>query len=286
MICLYTGKTKNLGVIGFPIHHSLSPVIQNAALQSMGLDYAYIALPVAQSDLENAVKGLKALNFSGFNVTIPHKIKIMQYLDEIDDAAEIIGAVNTIVNKNGRLIGYNTDYEGFLCAFKAINFSLKNLHAIVLGAGGAARAVAYGLLKSGVKSLKIAARNLNKAEKFAFSFNTIGTVEAIDWNSPLFSQEISKAELLVNATPLGMTPDFDKMPPVDLKSLPPQSLVYDVIYTPAKTKLLLEAEKLKHPILNGEYMLAGQGAAALEKWTCQKADIDLMRIALQKALSK
>ncbi|MDQ0204193.1 shikimate dehydrogenase [Pectinatus haikarae] len=284
---IYTGKTKNLGVIGYPIHHSLSPVIQNTALQSMHLDYAYIAMPVRENELEAAVKGLKALNFTGFNITIPHKINIIKYLDEIDQSASLIGAVNTVLIKNDRLYGYNTDYEGFISAFQSVKFTLKRINTVVLGAGGAARAVIYGLLHAGVGSVHIAARNAEKAKKLANDFKELGNISSSDWNEKMFQEILPKTDLLVNTTPLGMDMYIDKMPPVDITMLPSNAFVYDIIYTPEKTKLLVEAEKYGYTVLNGEYMLAGQGAAALEKWSgCGKIDVDLMRIALHEALLK
>ena len=145
---MYTGKTKNLGVIGYPIKHSLSPVIQNAALSASGLDYAYIAMPIAPEDLKTAVFGLKAANFSGFNVTIPHKVTIMQYLDEIDDTAKFIGAVNTVKIENGRLYGYNTDVIGFINPLLKEGFALKDKTVVIFGAGGASRAIICGLIHS------------------------------------------------------------------------------------------------------------------------------------------
>lgn len=283
---IYTGKTKNLGVIGYPIHHSLSPVIQNTVLQSMHLDYAYTALPVKEELLRDAVFGLKALNFTGFNVTIPHKINIMQYLDYIDDAARLIGAVNTVVIKDNKLYGYNTDHEGFINALHDRKFSLENKVVTLLGAGGAARAVIYSLLTAGIKKLYIGARNKEKAQKTANDFSHLGTIEVCNWQEEKFAEWLTQTELLVNTTPLGMYPHTDEMPPVNLAMLPTNTLVYDIIYTPEKTKLLLEAEKNNHTILNGEYMLAGQGAAALKKWTNRTdIDIDLMRIALHKSLT-
>ena len=285
MSLIYTGKTKNLGVIGNPIHHSLSPVIQNTVLQSMDLDYAYIAMPVGENDLEAAVKGLKALNFIGFNVTIPHKIHIMQYLDEIDEAARSIGAVNTVVIKNDRMYGYNTDYEGFISAFQLVDFSLKDKTAVILGAGGAARAVIYGLFSSGIKKIYIGARNVEKAQKTADAFKNLGNIVVYDWAADDFKEILGQVPLLINTTPLGMYPDIDKMPPIDVSLLAPQALVYDIIYTPEKTKLLIEAEKHGHTIINGEYMLASQGAAALKKWiNVDTINVKLMQEALHNAL--
>ena len=283
---IYTGNTKNLGVIGYPIHHSLSPVIQNTVLQSMNLDYAYTALPVKEESLKDAVFGLKALNFTGFNVTIPHKINIMQYLDYIDDAARLIGAVNTVVIKDDKLYGYNTDHEGFINDLHDINFSIKNTTVTLLGAGGAARAVIYSLLTAGIKKLYIGARNKEKAQKTANDFSHLGIIEVYSWHDEHFAECLKQTNLLVNTTPLGMYPHTDEMPPVNMSILTTDALVYDIIYTPEKTKLLLEAEKNNHAVLNGEYMLAGQGASALKKWTNRTdIDVDLMRIALHKSLS-
>ncbi|WP_196594290.1 shikimate dehydrogenase [Pectinatus sottacetonis] len=285
MSVIYTGKTKNIGVIGYPIQHSLSPVIQNTVLQNMDLDYAYIAMPVKKGQLGNAVTGLKALNFTGFNVTIPHKINIIPYLDYIDDAAKLIGAVNTVVIKDNKMYGYNTDHEGFINALSTINFSVKNKIAAVLGAGGAARAVIYSLLKAGVKKLYIGVRNREKAQKTICDFSALGEIHVYNWLDNNFTKFLSKIDLLVNTTPLGMYPYIEEMPPVDFNQIASRTVIYDIIYTPEKTKFLLEAEKNHNIILNGEYMLAGQGAAALQKWTgSHNIDIDLMRIALHKAL--
>ncbi|WP_196591022.1 shikimate dehydrogenase [Pectinatus frisingensis] len=284
---LYTGNTKNLGVVGNPIHHSLSPVIQNTVLQSMQLDYAYIAMKVNEKDLPIAVAGLKALHFCGFNITIPHKINIMQYLDDIDPAAQLIGAVNTVVIKNNKLYGYNTDYEGFITALYAKNFPLKNNSAVILGAGGAARAVIYGLHSAGIKTIHIGARNIDRARHTAADFSHLTDIHTYNWTEYEFKKILHDTPLLINTTPLGMYPHIDEMPPIDISLLPASTLVYDVIYTPEKTKLLKTAETMGHPILNGEYMLAGQGAAALKKWLGRKdIDIDLMRIALHDALQK
>ena len=148
-----TGTTQNLGVMGWPIRHSLSPVLQNAALERAGLDYVYVALPVPPEKLRTAVEGLRAMGFAGWNVTIPHKQAIMPLLDEIDEDACIIGAVNTVVRKDGRLLGYNTDVTGFLMPLQRRHVVLRGKKAALLGAGGAARAVIWGLLREGVSSM-------------------------------------------------------------------------------------------------------------------------------------
>lgn len=280
-----TGTTQNLGVMGWPIRHSLSPVLQNAALEKAGLDYVYVALPVPPEKLRTAVAGLQAMGFAGWNVTIPHKQAIMPLLDEIDEDARIIGAVNTVIHKDGRLIGHNTDVTGFLLPFKRRGIDLCGKKAALLGAGGAARAVIWGLLREGVSSLAIGVRNPRKAEPLIEEFAPYGILHIHHWEDEAFREELGEADLLVNTTPLGMTPHTDGMPPVVWQDLKASAIVYDIIYTPAHTRFLREAAAHGHTILNGEEMLAGQGAAAFALWTGQEADLDCMLTALRAELS-
>ena len=179
---IITGKTKNLGIIGCPVEHSLSPVMQNAALQELGLDYNYIAMPVLPENLGQAISGLKALGFCGINVTIPHKVNVIQYLDEIDQSARMVGAVNTIVISEEKLIGYNTDAGGYIKSLYNENVELKGKEVVLYGAGGAARAVIWGLLEQGVSSITIGARNVVKAKDLAEIFTDYGAVKALDWD--------------------------------------------------------------------------------------------------------
>ena len=268
---MFTGKTQNLGIMGWPVEHSLSPAMQNAALNAAGLDYAYIALPVAPEQLPIAVDGLRAMGFRGWNVTIPHKTAILSLLDEVTEDARIIGAVNTVVNDGETLTGYNTDAVGFQKGLEGLGFP-ENGHAVLLGAGGGARAVLWSLCKTGAGRISIGVRNPEKAEQTAAGFrphagNT--SIEPLRWDSTAFCEALKTADLLVNTTPIGMYPSTDAMPPVDLRLLPSGAPVYDIIYTPSKTRLLREAEKLGHPIRNGEAMLTGQGAEAFRLWTGQ-----------------
>lgn len=281
---MFTGKTKNLGVIGCPVAHSLSPALHNAALQAAGLDYAYIAMPVEPASLGAAVAGLRSLGFRGVNVTIPHKTAVMEYLDTIDEDARIIGAVNTVVNDGGRLCGYNTDVLGFIQALKDAGFEPAGRQAVVLGAGGAARAVLWGLIKEKVSGIRIGVRNPAKAQPLAEEFAGTVPIEVFDWQQESFQRGLSQAELLVNTTPLGMYPRLEGMPPVDWQYVSPGTFVYDIIYTPARTLFLQQAAEHGCPVLNGEGMLAGQGAAAFQLWTGQPADIAVMKKALQQAL--
>lgn len=282
---MITGRTQNLGVIGWPIGHSLSPVLQNAAIERAGLDYNYTALPVQPEDLPAAVAGLKALHYRGWNVTIPHKSAIMPLLDEIDEAARIIGAVNTVVNDNGKLTGYNTDCLGFMGALTARQIDLSNKTAVLLGAGGAARAVIWGLIKAGVAEVVLGVRNPAKAQPLADEFSAYGKVTVCHWEEAAFAEKLQACDLLVNTTPLGMTPKVEECPPVDWSKVKDSAFVYDIIYTPAETRFLREAREHGHKTVNGEEMLAGQGAAALQMWTGVQPDLGCMQNALRQALT-
>ena len=281
---MLTGTTKNLGVMGWPIAHSLSPVLQNAAIAKAGLDYVYTSLPVRPEQLAAAVTGLKALQFRGWNVTIPHKSAIMPLLDAIDEDARIIGAVNTVVNDEGKLTGYNTDVTGFIQALLDRGFDPAGREVVLLGAGGAARAVVWGLIKAGVKAIHIGVRSPQKVQPLVDEFQSYGALDVCHWESESFQQLLGTADLLVNTTPLGMTPHLDGMAPVDWSKVKASAFVYDIIYTPAETRFLREARRHGHATLNGEAMLAGQGAAAFQKWTGIQPDLALMKQELRKAV--
>ena len=281
---MITGTTKNIGVIGWPIMHSLSPAMQNAAIDAAGLDAVYIAMPVAPEALKTTVPGLSSAGFLGWNVTIPHKTAIMELLDEIDEDAKRIGAVNTVVKRDGRLIGYNTDIIGFRDGLHEKNLQLKDKHAVVLGAGGAARAILWGLVREGMSKITIGVRTPAKAEALARELSSAVSIEVLEWTADEMKTALKDAALLVNTTPLGMFPKIDEMPPVDWDSLASDAMVYDIIYTPGETKLLKEAREHGHETQNGVPMLVGQGAAALTMWLGTEADRTAMRNALEDAL--
>ena len=283
---MFSGRTKNLAVIGWPIAHSLSPVMQNAALQKAGLDFAYIALPVAPEDLSEAVRGLRALGFRGFNVTIPHKTAIIPLLDEVDAAARAIGAVNTVVLEEGRLRGCNTDAAGFIGALEARSFSPAGKRVVLLGAGGAARAVLWGLFQAGAAEIVIGVRNPQKARPLAEEFSRYGTIRLFEWHEESFRHAVRAAELVVNATSLGMAPEIEASPPIPWEEVQPGTFFYDIIYTPAETSFLRRAAAQGCPVLNGEGMLVGQGAAAFKLWTGKTADFAVMAEALHGALER
>lgn len=285
---MFTGKTKNVGVIGYPIEHSLSPVLQNAAIEKAELDYAYIAMPVKPEDLRDAVRGMRALGFRGINVTIPHKTEIMQYLDEIDEDAKIIGAVNTVVNTDGYLKGYNTDVIGSIDALYHHDVEIKGMHVVLFGAGGAARAIIWGLLKAGAAQVTLGVRNVPKVQPVAEYFSNFlkegQSLKLFNWNDEGFEEFLKTADILINTTPLGMAPKVDAAPPVKWEAVKPGAFAYDIIYTPAKTRFLKDAEAHGCAILNGEEMLAGQGAAAFKLWTDVEPELSVMTEALRKAL--
>ncbi len=277
-----SGKTINLGVIGWPIVHSLSPGMQAAAIRAAEADYSYIAMPVRPEELREAVKGLRALGFRGFNVTIPHKTEIIKLLDEIDEDARRIGAVNTVINEKGRLLGRNTDVCGFLLGLSRLGAEVRGRRAVVLGAGGAARAVIWGLLREGAAGVAVAVRNPAKAKEALADFS--GELEIMAWDGPAYEGALRSADILVNTTPLGMTPKTEDAPPVDWELVRPGAFAYDIIYTPARTRFLREAEAHGHPVQNGATMLVGQGAEAFRLWTGIRPDENAMEEALLKAL--
>ena len=284
---MITGRTKLLGVLGAPIEHSLSPVLQNAALRAAGLDYVYVALPVKRDALRSAVLGLRDAGFCGFNVTIPFKTEIIAVLDALDEDARRIGAVNTVVvGADGRLTGHNTDAAGFLAGFTACGVSLRGAHVVVLGAGGAARAVLCGLLRAGAAQVSIGVRNLVKGEKLCADFAADGDVRAFRFDDAAFRARLGSADVLVQTTPLGMSPHPEEMPPVDWAVVHPAAFVYDLIYTPAETRFLREAARRGHRCVNGETMLAAQGAEAFFLWTGVRPDLVCMRRVLREALDR
>jgi len=274
-----TGETKICGIIGDPIEHTMSPVMQNAAFREMGLDFVYTAFKVKPDDLVKAINGIRALNIRGMNVTIPHKVTVMPFLDKLDPLAEKIGAVNTITNENGILTGYNTDASGFLQALTDKGIQPEGKNVVILGAGGASRAISLILADSGAHlTILNRVQEMDWAEELAGRisqlFNT--EVNALELNRENLINVLGNADILVNATSVGMTPDVDKMP-LDADLLRANLTVYDIVYNPIKTKLVREAETVGARTVSGVEMLVWQGVLAFEKWTGVKAPVELMR---------
>jgi shikimate dehydrogenase len=282
-----SAKTKLLAVIGHPIEHSMSPKMHNAALQDLGLDYVYVAYHVLPENLKNAVNGFRALDIKGVNVTIPHKVEIMQYLDEIEETAQKIGAINTIKNENGFLKAKNTDGEGFMRALKDARFNPKGKKAVMLGAGGAARSIAFFVAKE-VEQLTI----INRIEDFDIAVELTDRLKEV-YKIPIncvktdaketIADSIKNAELLINTTPVGMHPNIDASP-IDPNLLHSNLFVYDIVYNPIITKLQADAAKIGCKTLSGLEMFVNQGLIAFEWWTGQTPNKDLMRSVVKEHL--
>lgn len=284
---MITGKTKILGVIGAPIAHSLSPIIQNAALHEAGLDYVYTAFPVHRVALASAVCGLRDAGVVGFNVTIPFKTEIMPLLDALSEDAQRIRAVNTVViASDGTMTGHNTDVTGFMAGFAARGIGLAGKRTVLIGAGGAARAALWGLLRSGVSSVCIGVRNLAKGKALCTDFAEDGTFAVYCFDDPHFRDVLCTADIVVQTTPIGMSPQTDAMPPVDPAAISPSAAVYDLIYTPAETAFLRAAAAHGCTTINGETMLVMQGAEAFSLWTGVRPNTDLMQRALREELAR
>ena len=282
-----TGKTKILGVIGAPIAHSLSPIIQNAALHEAGLDYVYTAFPVHREALASAVCGLRDAGVAGFNVTIPFKTEIMPLLDVLSEDAQRIRAVNTVViASDGTMTGHNTDVTGFMAGFAARGIGLAGKRTVLIGAGGAARAALWGLLRSGVSSVCIGVRNLAKGKALCTDFAADGTLAVYCFDDPHFRDVLCTADIVVQTTPIGMSPQTDAMPPVDPAAISPSAAVYDLIYTPAETAFLRAAAAHGCTTINGETMLVMQGAEAFSLWTGVRPNTDLMQRVLREELAR
>ena len=286
MIDSISGKTKICALIGDPVEHTMSPAIHNAAFSEMGLDYAYVAFPVKAEEVPAAIAGMKALNMRGLSVTMPHKVAVIPLLDKLDPLAEKIGAINTIVNDNGILTGYNTDATGFLQAMLERGVEPKGKNIAIMGAGGASRAVSFILADRGAE-LVILNRLLELdwavelAQKISQAFGK--NVEALELNEDNLAKTLENTDILVNATSVGMSPDIDETL-VASHLLKSGLVVFDIIYNPFKTRLLREAERAGAKTISGLDMLVWQGALAFEKWTGQKAPVDIMKGAAIKAL--
>jgi len=270
-----TGKTKLLGVIGNPISHSISPELHNTLSSYLGIDAVYVPLKVDKERLGDAVQGLKALNFKGFNITIPYKNDVIKYVDEISTEASFIGAVNTVKIIENKLYGYNTDVEGFVNSFKEeAGTGFTNKKVAIIGAGGAARAIAIGVAYDRAKKITLINRTLSKAIQIAdIIINNISPyeertddVESIQLNDSKCIDVLNQSDIIINTTSLGMYPDIDCMPVPEYVEFKSNQIVYDVIYNPVKTKLLQQAESKGCKIINGLGMLIYQGIKAYEIW--------------------
>ncbi len=279
-----SGKTKVFCVIGDPIEHSLSPIMHNAAFKHLKIDAVYVAFNVKENMLEDAVKGMRSFGICGMNVTMPHKTAIIKYLDESDPVARFVGAVNTVLNAYGKLLGFNTDGVGALRALEENGVKTKGKRILLLGAGGAGRAIAFQLAQE-ADELVILNRDVNKARLLAdtlrrkFNKNVVGdsllpsTLK--DW--------IKDVDVLINATSVGMHPHQDETP-VDKSLLRPELAVMDIVYNPVETRLLKDAKSVGAQVIYGTEMLVFQGAVSFEIWFNRPAPVNVMREAIIEKL--
>lgn len=282
-----TGRTSLVGLIGWPVEHSMSPLMHNAAFAELGIEWAYVPLPVQPEQLPQALKGLAALNFVGVNVTVPHKQAVMRYMDELSNAAQITGAVNTIHIKEGRYYGYNTDAIGFLNALKESGYDPKGLRVAVLGAGGAARAVVYALARAEAGSIVVFNRT---AERAAFLIDDLADAfPDVSLSFELLHVERlarlnHQVELVVNTTSVGMYPHVAESPWPGEVPIPQGAIFYDLVYNPMETVFLQQAKAAGSKTIDGLGMLVHQGAFAFHKWTGHEAPIQAMREACLSGL--
>jgi len=270
------GKTRIIGIIGENIENSLSPLIHNQIILKHFLNFCYLPFQVAEIDLNKAIQGIKALNIRGANITFPYKEKVIKFLDEVEESARRIRAVNTIVNNKGILTGYNTDVIGFKKSLQEDGkLAIKEKKAVILGAGGAARAVVYALLEEEIEEICIFNRTLEKAKKIKqdlSSFFPKSHIRVFPLEKEDLKDKIEKSHLLVNSTSIGMALRVDNTPLPDEKLFHPNLLVYDLIYHPAKTLFLKQAEKSGAKIINGLPMLVYQGIESFYLWTGLKPE--------------
>lgn len=278
-------KTELVGVFGHPVAENPTVVLQEAAFQKLNLNWRYLTIEVRQGDLADAMQGLRAFNMRGINLTIPHKVSVLQYLDEISDAAKLMGAVNTVINKNNRLIGENTDGKGFLRSLvddACVDPSGKRF--VLLGAGGAARAIAVELALAGAAQVMVLNRSAPRGQDLVAMLNSKTAVKAgfVLWDHDYFVP--ADCDVLVNATSIGLFPHINQKPKLVYSSILPSMVVCDVIPNPPDTLFLTEAQGHGAQTLDGLGMLVYQGAIGFKLWTGLEAPVTAMRTALEETL--
>jgi shikimate dehydrogenase len=276
--------TRRVVLVGHPVSHSLSGAMQQAAFDQLGIDAKYELWDRKPIELPDTVAQLREDEFLGANVTIPHKERVVPLVDRLTEDAHATGAVNTITREGKKLVGHNTDVPGFKVALdRLVGKSKMPRQAVVLGAGGGARAVVYGLITEGFQRVVIFNRHLHRAEGLVRHFGKSAShmeLRAMPWHESVIEAELSKTKVLINATAIGL---HDDLSPIPGELLPPDLLVLDLIYNPTRTKLLREAATAGDTVLNGELMLLHQGAAAFTLWTGQTAPLELMQQKLEEA---
>lgn len=275
-------RSELVGAFGSPIDENPTGVMEEAAFRAKGLDYRYLTIKVNQGDLEKAMDGIRAMNFRGINLTIPHKVEVLKYLDELSEAAEIIGAVNMVVNKNGRLWGDNTDGKGYLISLNNAGVSPEGKNITILGAGGAARAISVECALAGARKITIANIVREQGEELTTLLKEkMGVVaEFIMWDKP--AKIPDDTHILSNATSVGLYPDIDQKPDIEYDTIRPGMVVTDVIFNDPNSLFLQEAKKRGAQTINGLGMLVNQGALNFKLWTGVDAPVELMVDTLKK----
>jgi len=277
------GETKVVGLMGDPVKHTLSPAMHNAAFKKLELNYRYLPFHVYEEELGQALEGVRAMQLRGINLTIPLKEKALDFLDHIDKQAGLIGAVNTVVNKCGQLYGYNTDGQGFLSSLELSGFSIENKNILIFGAGGAARGVSIPLAFEGAHKIVFINRTLSKADKLSRLISNIQlkkkvkSMSYLPSNTKAVERNVLEADLIINATPVGMNEE-DGLPPGLIEDyLHSGQYIYDMIYSPQVTPLLEAARNKNAEFQNGLNMLILQGAEAFKLWTGENPPLEVMR---------
>ena len=280
-----SGKTQVCAVIGDPIKHSLSPIIQNAAFDYLNLDFVFLAFQVEAADLKKSIDGIRGLGIHGLNVTMPHKSAVIDCLDEVNSTVKFLSSVNTILNRDGILSGYNTDGVGALNALKENGVALSGKKVLLLGAGGAAKAIAFALVQE-VGELAILNRSAKKAEAFAETLERKFSQKVVGGSlSPVaITENLRNSDVLINATSAGMKPNPNQSL-VAPQWLRPDLAVMDIVYDPVETKLVKDAKAAGASVISGVEMLIYQGAVSFEIWTGRAAPIEVMRKATLNRLS-
>jgi shikimate dehydrogenase len=284
------GHTQLVGLMAWPIGHTLSPAMHNAAFDALGLNWRYVPLPVRPAQVEAAVRGLVALGFRGCNVTVPHKQAVIPVLDSIALDAETFGAVNTIIVERGEdgtasVKGDNTDYKGFVASLRSEGFEPEGKRVVVIGAGGGARAVVFGLLRADAEEVLISDLVSEQVQALVAGLAD-ARLRALPATTEALVESARAADLLVNATPVGMSPKVDGSVWPDDVTFPPHLTVFDLVYNPLKTKLLRQVEETGARAIGGLDMLVRQGALSFEMWTGQPAPVKLMRSVCEQALGR
>lgn len=278
-----TGRTNVVGLIGNPVEHSFSPPMHNAAFRALNLDYVYVTFDVEPSNLKKSIEGAFSLNIKGLNVSIPHKIEVMKYLNDLDEIAQLIGAVNTIDFKN--LKGYNTDGIGAIKAIEEVE-SIKNKNVVIAGAGGASRAISFYIAKYNADKLTILNRNVSKAEKLSCDVSNSQLIDDVSFDSiSQIESYLDDADILIDTTPVGMDPHINDEPIVTAENMHEDLVVFDAVYNPNETVLIKQAIKAGARPVYGIKMLLYQGAESFKIWTGVDAPIDIMEDALRKTLN-